>query len=245
MSSSGREDAGELAAVRDEVTALCSKFAPVPVVIAPGRGRCPGRSIGYVAVIGAAVRWSPSRSMPCVRLPFRVGAVVQPDARRVHKVPTPDPRRRRHRWPGSWSGLRRPWLSGEFQPGVPDHRPAARRGAGRRSRCTAVGQIDDLREVSAPAKTAGIGAGRQHPRHLGRDDPLLPRPVPGAGRLSPDLAPLITVLWVVGMANAVNLIDGLDGLAAGIVAIAAGAFLLYAEQLDNEGSSSRRQHRRR
>ena len=35
--------------------------------------------------------------------------------------------------------------------------------------------------------------------------------------------PLITVLWVVGMANAINLIDGLDGLAAGIVAIAAGA----------------------
>ena len=31
----------------------------------------------------------------------------------------------------------------------------------------------------------------------------------------------MTVLWVVGMANAVNLIDGLDGLAAGIVAIAA------------------------
>ena len=30
------------------------------------------------------------------------------------------------------------------------------------------------------------------------------------------------------MANAINLIDGLDGLAAGIVAIAAGAFFLYA-----------------
>jgi UDP-GlcNAc:undecaprenyl-phosphate GlcNAc-1-phosphate transferase len=37
------------------------------------------------------------------------------------------------------------------------------------------------------------------------------------------------------MANAINFIDGLDGLAAGIVAIAAGAFLLYAEHLNSIG----------
>jgi UDP-GlcNAc:undecaprenyl-phosphate GlcNAc-1-phosphate transferase len=49
--------------------------------------------------------------------------------------------------------------------------------------------------------------------------------------LSPDLSALLTVLWVVGMANAVNLIDGLDGLAAGIVAIAAGSFFFYGERL--------------
>ena len=34
---------------------------------------------------------------------------------------------------------------------------------------------------------------------------------PGAKSTGP-VAPLITVLWVLGMANAVNLIDGLDGL---------------------------------
>ena len=53
--------------------------------------------------------------------------------------------------------------------------------------------------------------------------------------LSPDLAPLVTVLWVAGMANAVNFIDGLDGLAAGTVAIAAGAFFLYAQRLNDAG----------
>ena len=37
------------------------------------------------------------------------------------------------------------------------------------------------------------------------------------------------------MANAINFIDGLDGLAAGIVAIAAGTFFLYAMQLADEG----------
>ena len=48
--------------------------------------------------------------------------------------------------------------------------------------------------------------------------------VPFAGQdtvvLSPDLAPLVTVVVVVLFANAINLIDGLDGLAAGIVIIA-------------------------
>jgi UDP-GlcNAc:undecaprenyl-phosphate GlcNAc-1-phosphate transferase len=52
--------------------------------------------------------------------------------------------------------------------------------------------------------------------------------------LPPDLATLITVLWVVGLAMAVNLIDGLDGLAAGVVAIGAGAILMFAEYLDND-----------
>jgi UDP-GlcNAc:undecaprenyl-phosphate GlcNAc-1-phosphate transferase len=37
------------------------------------------------------------------------------------------------------------------------------------------------------------------------------------------------------MANALNLIDGLDGLAAGITAIAAGSFLLYGLRLDDVG----------
>ena len=39
--------------------------------------------------------------------------------------------------------------------------------------------------------------------------------------LSDDWMPLITVLWLLGITQAINLIDGLDGLAAGIVAIAA------------------------
>jgi UDP-GlcNAc:undecaprenyl-phosphate/decaprenyl-phosphate GlcNAc-1-phosphate transferase len=39
---------------------------------------------------------------------------------------------------------------------------------------------------------------------------------------------------VVGMMNAINLIDGLDGLAAGIVAIAAITFFFYATRLGNE-----------
>ncbi len=38
----------------------------------------------------------------------------------------------------------------------------------------------------------------------------------------------LTVLWIVGLANLVNLIDGMDALAAGIVAIAACSFAILA-----------------
>jgi UDP-GlcNAc:undecaprenyl-phosphate GlcNAc-1-phosphate transferase len=43
-------------------------------------------------------------------------------------------------------------------------------------------------------------------------------------------------LWVIGMANAVNLIDGLDGLAAGIVAIGSATFFAYAYDLIGNGT---------
>ncbi|MGC8886306.1 MAG: glycosyltransferase family 4 protein [Verrucomicrobiia bacterium] len=46
--------------------------------------------------------------------------------------------------------------------------------------------------------------------------------VPGVGGIElGSLAPLITFVWIVGVCNAINLIDGLDGLAAGVVMFAA------------------------
>ncbi len=95
-----------------------------------------------------------------------------------------------------------------------------------------VGTLDDVRNVSAPAKTAGMVLGGAVMSLLGVS--LLYFRVPVFDFLfvlGPDLAPLVTVLWVVGMANAVNFIDGLDGLAAGIVAVAAGSFFLYGHKL--------------
>ena len=38
----------------------------------------------------------------------------------------------------------------------------------------------------------------------------------------------LTILWIVGLTNAVKLIDGLDGLAAGICAVGSGAIALFA-----------------
>ena len=53
--------------------------------------------------------------------------------------------------------------------------------------------------------------------------------LPGQGIvvLSGDLPVVLTIVWAVVVANAVNLVDGLDGLAAGMVAIAASIFFVY------------------
>ena len=45
--------------------------------------------------------------------------------------------------------------------------------------------------------------------------------------LGTDEAVPLTILWVLAAANAINLVDGLDGLAAGMVAIAAATFFIY------------------
>ena len=97
------------------------------------------------------------------------------------------------------------------------------------------GLIDDVRDVSAPAKVAGMVLAGSLLTLVGLSIIYFRVPFLGFTVLPPDLSALITVLWVVGMANAVNLIDGLDGLAAGIVAIGAGGFFLYGWRLLEEG----------
>ena len=42
------------------------------------------------------------------------------------------------------------------------------------------------------------------------------------------LSQIITIFWLIGFMNTINLIDGLDGLASGVVAIAASTFLIVA-----------------
>jgi UDP-GlcNAc:undecaprenyl-phosphate GlcNAc-1-phosphate transferase len=101
----------------------------------------------------------------------------------------------------------------------------------------AVGALDDLRDVSPPAKIAGMVLAGGLLSLFGVS--MLFFRIPFAGTdvvvLSPDLAPLVTVLTVVVFANAINLIDGLDGLAAGIVIIAGTALFLYSSRLFDAG----------
>lgn len=102
-----------------------------------------------------------------------------------------------------------------------------------------VGALDDLIDFSPPAKLAGqiLAASLlalfgvtmfffRMPFNLFHTDTVV---------LSSDLAPLVTVLWVVLMSNAINLIDGIDGLAAGVVAIGGGALFLFADRLFKQG----------
>ena len=103
----------------------------------------------------------------------------------------------------------------------------------------AVGLIDDVRNISAPAKVAGQVLAAMVLVSLGVTMYYFKFPfIAGIVDLTPSILPLVTALWVVGMANAVNLIDGLDGLAAGIVAIGSGALCIYGLQLVHLGDLS-------
>jgi len=92
----------------------------------------------------------------------------------------------------------------------------------------ALGIYDDLRGLAAPAKIAGQVLAGGILVLFGVQ--LVYFWFPGLGVLSlgPDLAVPLTLIWILVMVNAVNLIDGLDGLAAGVVTIAAAAFFVYA-----------------
>lgn len=99
-----------------------------------------------------------------------------------------------------------------------------------------VGLIDDVRDISAPAKVAGQVLAAMVLVFLGVTMYYFKLPFDSSIiTLSPAILPLVTAVWVVGIANAVNLIDGLDGLAAGIVGIASAALCVYGLRLEHLG----------
>jgi UDP-GlcNAc:undecaprenyl-phosphate GlcNAc-1-phosphate transferase len=97
----------------------------------------------------------------------------------------------------------------------------------------AVGLWDDIKGLSPPAKVTGTVVAGLALVWFGVTMYYFRLPFAGVFVLSDDWIPLITVLWLLGMTQAINLIDGLDGLAAGIVAIGAGAFFLYSQKLSH------------
>jgi len=96
-----------------------------------------------------------------------------------------------------------------------------------------VGLIDDMRSMSAPAKVAGEVLAACVLYFGGVTMWQLKIPFSGVLALGPGILPLITALWVIAITNAINLIDGLDGLAAGIVAIASGTLCIYGLRLES------------
>ncbi len=95
----------------------------------------------------------------------------------------------------------------------------------------AVGLIDDVRDMSAPAKMAGQVLAASILYFSGVTMYEFKIPLAGFFVLTPGIVPLITAVWVIALTNAVNLIDGLDGLAAGVVAIGGGALAIYGIRL--------------
>ncbi|WP_320784619.1 MraY family glycosyltransferase [Streptomyces sp. CRN 30] len=94
-----------------------------------------------------------------------------------------------------------------------------------------IGVLDDKFEIDALIKLGGqmIAAGVMVMQGL----TILWLPLPGVGNvaLTQWQGTLLTVALVVITINAVNFVDGLDGLAAGMVCIAAAAFFMYAYRI--------------
>src|SRR5690606_21173704 len=97
----------------------------------------------------------------------------------------------------------------------------------------AVGLFVDIKGSAPPAKVTAIVIAGLVLVHFGVTMYYFRIPFVDATLLSDEWVPLITVLWLLGMTQAINLIDGLDGLAAGIVAIGAAAFFLYSTKLSD------------
>lgn len=175
------------------------------------------------------------------RLAFRYNAVAMVRDRDVHTKPIP--------YFGGismWFGLaaatlvasKLPWL-GSFP--LVNHDAAAVLLAG--GVICAVGVVDDILELNALAKIAGqlLAAGLVVLNGVKVYWIPLPNAIISLGTGS---SILVTVIFIFVAVNAINLIDGLDGLAAGVVAIGAGAFftfawlLAYVQQLDRATTSS-------
>ncbi len=101
-----------------------------------------------------------------------------------------------------------------------------------------VGVIDDLYELDALSKFAGQVLAAIIVVTQGVQFFYLPLYGSYLG-LDQTQAMIFTVILIVGTANAVNFVDGLDGLAAGIVAIGAVAFFAYAFVLAVENGETR------
>lgn len=157
------------------------------------------------------------------RLAFVIGAVTPVRARDVHSVPIP-----RLGGVGMFLGFaaavavgsQLPYLSGLFES---RELLGVLLGAGI---ITLLGAIDDVRDLDWLTKLAGQVLAGGVMAFFGVQ--LLSIPVFGVTVLPEPVLVTLTIMIVVVSTNAVNFVDGLDGLAAGVVCISAGAFFAWS-----------------
>ncbi|MFZ0529984.1 MAG: MraY family glycosyltransferase [Propionicimonas sp.] len=165
------------------------------------------------------------------RLAFRYNAVAMVRDRDVHTKPIPY-----FGGVSMWFGLaaallvaaQLPWLGGFA---LVTHDAGVVLLAG--GLICAVGVVDDMVELNALAKIAGqlLAAGVAVLNGVKVYWIPLPQAIVS---LDEGTSIAVTVVLIFLCVNAINLIDGLDGLAAGVVAIGAGAFFTYAYLLSYE-----------
>ena len=182
--------------------------------------------IGAVAAVVTAI------TTPIVRmLARRVGWVVAPNARSVHTSPIP------HvggmaMLIGFLVAFITAWMLGRFDVIFKDN--SEPKGVLLAALIVFfTGFLDDIIDLAPPGKVTGVVLAGIVLSYFGATMFYFRVPFFDVVILSSDWTPLVTVLWLLGMTQAINLIDGLDGLAAGIVAIAATSFFLYANKLND------------
>ncbi|HEV2775904.1 MAG TPA: MraY family glycosyltransferase [Solirubrobacteraceae bacterium] len=101
---------------------------------------------------------------------------------------------------------------------------------------TVIGAIDDIFELSAVVKLAGQVVAALLPVLDGVQVESFTLPLMGRVELG-DLGAPLTVMGIVLIMNVVNFSDGIDGLAAGVCAIAAAAFVVIAFDLERANAA--------
>jgi UDP-GlcNAc:undecaprenyl-phosphate GlcNAc-1-phosphate transferase len=182
---------------------------------------------GVVLVVAAGA--TAALTVPARRISARVGYVAMPDERKMHTKPIPY---------GGGAAMFLGFLVAVLAAAaIPTFRsiftdsPEMLGVVLAAGAMFAVGLIDDVRDMSAPAKVAGQVLSASILYFLGVTMYEFKHPLAGFFVLTPGIIPLITAAWVIALTNAINLIDGLDGLAAGVVAIGGGALALYGLRL--------------
>jgi UDP-GlcNAc:undecaprenyl-phosphate/decaprenyl-phosphate GlcNAc-1-phosphate transferase len=184
-----------------------------------------------VLVVAAVSSWV--LTFPARRIAVQIGYVDQPDDRKVHQRVTPA-----SGGVAMFVAMLVAWAVAASIPALGSLFRGTSEPLGLLLGAAAifvVGLIDDFRDMSAPAKVAGQVLAATILYFLGVTWFQFKVPLAGLVQLSPEWTPLLTALWVIAITNAVNLIDGLDGLAAGVVAIASGALAVYGLHLQSGG----------
>ncbi|HHU45263.1 MAG TPA: undecaprenyl/decaprenyl-phosphate alpha-N-acetylglucosaminyl 1-phosphate transferase [Actinomycetales bacterium] len=195
---------------------------------APGGGAgVPLRELALLVLVSAAVSYLLTGIVRF--LVVRSGRLDMPRERDVHDIPKP-----RLGGVAMYSGIiAAVWLASElpalnrgFPPMTPDMTAMVVAGG----ILLVVGILDDLFDLDALTKLLGQVLAATVMSLMGVTWYLIYLPF-GDGTtliLDPVLATLFTVVFTVALINAINFVDGIDGLAAGLGMIAAGALLIYS-----------------
>jgi UDP-GlcNAc:undecaprenyl-phosphate GlcNAc-1-phosphate transferase len=192
-----------------------------------------GNIASYVIVLLVGAFVTLVADKPARSISLRVGYTAQPDERKVHQTVTP--------YGGGAAMLVGFCVALVAAEAIPSLRAVIGSSHEMMGVLLAtgvifvVGVVDDFREMSAPAKVAGQFLAASILYFSGCTMYQLKLPFAGFVVLGPSILPIITAVWVFALCNAVNLIDGLDGLAGGIVAIASGTLCVYGLRLEDLG----------